>query len=151
MTSHASTTRRYKENTMRNSSGGFFRAAGSSGYRRDVNMTLDPELESLFETGKMQLQDKRYKDAIRSFSKCVQFNNDALFYRAVAWLDSELPEKAISDFNELLERCPDYSKTVFNVLSIAYRRVGDYTGALRTLSRAIASYPRYLEAYVARG
>jgi tetratricopeptide (TPR) repeat protein len=53
--------------------------------------------------------------------------------------------------NELIEICPDYRKTVFIVLSIAYRRVNDYTGALRTLSKAIVKYPRYIEAYIARG
>ena len=37
------------------------------------------------------------------------------------------------------------------MLSIAYRRVNDYTGALRTLSKAIVRYQRYLEAYIARG
>ncbi len=53
--------------------------------------------------------------------------------------------------NELIEMCPDYRKTVFIVLSIAYRRINDYTGALRTLSKAIVKYPRYIEAYIARG
>jgi tetratricopeptide (TPR) repeat protein len=66
-------------------------------------------------------------------------------------LDNGLPEKAISDFNELIESCPDYRKTVYIVLSIAYRRINDYTGALRTLSKAIVKYPRYIEAYIARG
>jgi tetratricopeptide (TPR) repeat protein len=40
---------------------------------------------------------------------------------------------------------------MFIVLSIAYRRINDYTSALRTLSRALAKYPRYQEAYIARG
>lgn len=40
---------------------------------------------------------------------------------------------------------------MFIVLSIAYRRTNDYTGALRTLSKAIFKYPKYLEAYIARG
>ena len=50
-----------------------------------------------------------------------------------------------------MEICPDYRKTMFIVLSIAYRRVNDYTSALRTLSKAIVKYSRYIEAYVARG
>jgi tetratricopeptide (TPR) repeat protein len=69
----------------------------------------------------------------------------------VAELDNGLNEKAIEDMNELIERCPEYRKTVYIVLSIAYRRVNDYTGALRTLSKAIIRYPRYIEAYIARG
>jgi hypothetical protein len=46
----------------------------------------------------------------------------------------------------LLERCPDYRKTVFIVLSIAYRRINDFQGALKTLSKALQKYPRYTEA-----
>ncbi len=78
-------------------------------------------------------------------------NYDSLFYKGVSALDNGQPDKAIADLNELIEQCPDYRKTVFIVLSIAYRRVNDYTGALRTLSRAIVKYPRYIEAYIARG
>lgn len=66
-------------------------------------------------------------------------------------LDQGQPEKAITDLNELIEICPEYRKTMFIVLSIAYRRVNDYTGALRTLSKAIQKYNRYIEAYIARG
>ena len=66
-------------------------------------------------------------------------------------LDQGQPEKAITDLNELIEICPEYRKTMFIVLSIAYRRVNDYTGALRTLSKAIKKYNRYIEAYIARG
>jgi tetratricopeptide (TPR) repeat protein len=100
------------------------------------------------------LNDKKYKEAIKAFQKSYGLNKqnyDALFYKGVAALDSSLPEKAIADFNELIEACPDYRKTMFIVLSIAYRRINDYTGALRTLSKAIAKYPRYIEAYIARG
>ena len=78
-------------------------------------------------------------------------NYDALFYRAVTNLDQELPEKAIDDLEDLLKICPDYRKTLFIVLSIAYRRVNDYPSAIQALSKAIAQYPGYTEAYIARG
>ncbi len=66
-------------------------------------------------------------------------------------LDNGQAEKAIVDLNELIESCPDYRKTVFIILSIAYRRINDYTGALRALSKAVIKYPKYIEAYIARG
>ena len=112
------------------------------------------ESEEFFEQGKVFLGDKKYKEAIKAFTKSVQMNKmnfDALFYKGVSQLDNGQPEKAIIDLNELIDMCPDYRKTVFIVLSIAYRRVNDYTGALRTLSKAIVRYPRYIEAYIARG
>jgi len=57
----------------------------------------------------------------------------------------------VDDLNLLIERFPDYRKTVFIVLSIAYRRINDFLGALRTLSKALTKYPRYTEAQIARG
>jgi tetratricopeptide (TPR) repeat protein len=78
-------------------------------------------------------------------------NYDALFYRAVTNLDQEMPEKAIKDLEELVKICGDYRKTMFIVLSIAYRRVNDYISAIRALSKATQKYPQYLEAFIARG
>ena len=52
-------------------------------------------------------------------------------------MDQELPEKAIKDLEELMKICSDYRKTMFIVLSIAYRRVNDYLSSIRTLSKAI--------------
>ena len=48
-----------------------------------------------------------------------------------------MPEKAIKDLEELMKICSDYRKTMFIVLSIAYRRVNDYLSSIRTLSKAI--------------
>ena len=112
------------------------------------------ESEEYFESGKLFLQEKKYKDACKMFTKSLQANKtnyDALFYRAVTNLDQELPKKAIVDLEELMRICSDYRKTMFIVLSIAYRRVNDYLSAIRTLSKAIQRFPMYLEAYIARG
>lgn len=90
------------------------------------------ESEEHFESGKVFLQEKKYKEAIKSFSKSLGLNKtnyDALFYRAVSNLDSGQAQQAITDLNDLVEQCPEYRKTMFIVLSIAYRRVNDYTGA----------------------
>lgn len=98
------------------------------------------ESEEYFESGKIYLTEKMYKDAAKMFTKSLQVNKtnyDALFYRAVTNLDQELPEKAISDLEDLLKICPDYRKTMFIVLSIAYRRVNDYLSAIRALTKAI--------------
>jgi tetratricopeptide (TPR) repeat protein len=112
------------------------------------------ESEEYFESGKVFLTDKKYKDASKMFTKSLAANKtnyDALFYRAVTNLDQDLPEKAIKDLEELMKICTDYRKTMFIVLSIAYRRVNDYISAIRALSKAIQKYPQYLEAYIARG
>jgi tetratricopeptide (TPR) repeat protein len=100
------------------------------------------------------LNDKKYPSALKSFTQSLSLNRgnfDALFYRGVCQLDHGQPEKAVADLNELIEACPEYRKTVYIVLSIAYRRQGDYTGALRALGKALIKYPKYIEAYLARG
>ena len=87
------------------------------------------ESEENFENGKVFLAEQKYSEAIKMFSKSLSLNKsnfDALFYRAVSNLDSGQPAKAITDLNDLVEKCPDYRKTMFIVLSIAYRRVNDY-------------------------
>ena len=112
------------------------------------------ESEEYFESGKLFLSEKKYKDACKMFTKSLQANKtnyDALFYRAVTNLDQELPKKAIADLEELMRICSDYRKTMFIVLSIAYRRVNDYLSAIRALTKAIQRFPVYLEAYIARG
>lgn len=112
------------------------------------------ESEEFFESAKVKLTEKRYKEAIQDFTSAIQINEkhyDALFYRAVGSLDFGQPQKAVDDLNLLLERCPNYRKTAFIVLSIAYRRINDYVGALRTLTKALMNYPKYIEACIARG
>jgi hypothetical protein len=45
------------------------------------------ESEENFETGKVFLTDKKYKEAVRAFTKSLTLNKanfDALFYRGVA-------------------------------------------------------------------
>ena len=87
------------------------------------------ESEENFENGKVFLAEQKYNEAIRMFSKSLSMNKnnyDALFYRAVSNLDSGQAAKAIIDLNDLVEKCPDYRKTMFIVLSIAYRRINDY-------------------------
>ena len=55
------------------------------------------ESEEHFEQGKVYLSDKIYKEAIKSFTNCLninKFNYDALFYRGVTNLDAGIPLKA---------------------------------------------------------
>lgn len=48
------------------------------------------ESEEYFEQGKVFLGDKKYKEAIKAFSKSLTLNKsnfDGLFYRGVTYLD----------------------------------------------------------------
>lgn len=105
------------------------RSSPNRGQNTNLPEAAQLQSEEHFETAKSMLEDKRYKEAVQEFSKSIQINPqnyDALFYRAVANLDFGQPVKSIEDLNALLDRCPDYRKTAFIVLSIAYRRVNDF-------------------------
>jgi tetratricopeptide (TPR) repeat protein len=74
---------------------------------------------------------------------------DEIFYKGIKSLDEGDPNKAISHFTKIVQTTS--KKMVYIVLSIAYRRVQNYTEALKILSKAIAKHPKFVEAYVARG
>lgn len=76
---------------------------------------------------------------------------DEIFYKGIKSLDSGEPKKAISYFNRIVDNVYNNKKMAYIVLSIAYRRTQNYTEALKILSKAIAKYPKFVEAYVARG
>ena len=59
--------------------------------------------------------------------------------------------KAITYFNKIIDNTSSSKKMIYIVLSIAYRRVQNYTEALKVLSKAITKHPKFVEAYVARG
>ena len=66
------------------------------------------ESEEQFEIAKVQLGDKKYKEAIQGFSNSLSinpYNYDSLFYRAVSQLDFGQPKRAIEDLTQLIEQC----------------------------------------------
>lgn len=69
----------------------------------------------------------------------------------MCYLDWKKNSRAIEDLTLLIEKNPLHRKIAYIVLSIAYRRSNDYLGSLRTLSRGIMHFPKYPEAYQARG
>ncbi len=50
-----------------------------------------------------------------------------------------------------MQQNPNFKKIVYLILSIAYRRVNELNSSLKTLSKGISKYPKFTEAYIARG
>lgn len=97
---------------------------------------------------------KNYGDAINMLTQALKLNrdnNEARFYRAISHLDSGNTKKCIIELNQILNHSPGFNKTIYLVLSIAYRRLNDINSALRTLSKGIIRHSKYTEAYLARG
>ena len=110
--------------------------------------------DHLFKEAKAAMLKKEYKEAIKKFTQSLklnQQNRDAKFYRAISYLDIEQTRRAITELVDLIEQAPNYSKTAYIVLSIAYRRENDLNNSVRVLSKATLKYPKYVEAFMARG
>ena len=91
----------------------------------------------MFDEGKSYLLSKDYKEAIKAFTlslKTFPSNHDSKYYRAICHLDFENAKKCIQDLSELIEADPTYNKTVYIILSIAYRRENDINNSLRSVS-----------------
>ena len=121
-------------------------------------LKVDPESvrhsNELLEQGKIQLAEKDYVEALRTFNKALKINSmnyEAMFYRGITYLDSGNPSKTIKDLANLIAEAPGFKNTVYLVLSIAYMRTNDILSALKVLTRAIKKYPKFIEAYLARG
>lgn len=107
-----------------------------------------------FEEGKKLLLEKNFKEALKAFNLSIKYgpnNKDAKYYRAICYLDSDNPKKCIQDLNELIDHDPTYNQTIYVVLSIAYRRENDLNSSLRALTKGIQKFPKYVEAFQARG
>lgn len=119
---------------------------------------LDPETQresnEFLEKGKILLSEKNYTEALKFFTKALKVNYsnyDAVFYKGMTYLDNGNPSKAVKELSSVIENVPNYNNTVFLVLSIAYMRSNDIMSALKVLTKAIKKYPRFIEAYLARG
>lgn len=119
---------------------------------------LDPETlresNEYLEKGKILLSEKNYTEALKFFTQALKINNsnyDAVFYKGMTYLDNGNPLKAVKELSAVIENIPNYNNTVFLVLSIAYMRSNDIMSALKVLTKAIKKYPRFIEAYLARG
>ncbi|CAI2366024.1 unnamed protein product [Moneuplotes crassus] len=73
------------------------------------------------------------------------------FYRGVKHLDSGDPKKALTYFTQIIDKNFTNKKMVYIMISISYRRLQNYSEALKILSKAISKYPKFAEAYAARG
>lgn len=63
------------------------------------------QLDELIEKGKLMLLERDYQQAIKLFNRVIKSdktNLNAKFYRGIAWLDLQKPDKAVQDFEDVL-------------------------------------------------
>lgn len=84
---------------------------------------------------------KDYKGAIEDLNKSIALkanDADALYCRAICFIETNQPEKALSDFDKVIELDPSFEEAYINRAFYIKDKKGDYKGA-------IEDYNKYLE------
>ena len=117
---------------------------------------------SLVSKGRQKIKSREYTEAIKLLSEVLEKidpnNVDAIFYRAIAYLDQGNLQQAISELWRVVEcknshdqRELELCQQAFVLLSIAHKRLGESQNAVQDLEQCIETFPQYPEAYLARG
>lgn len=87
----------------------------------DVNDFPDKNKDMIyFRIGEIKLKNKNFEDAVQAFNRVTQgssYNNQALYLKALAYLEMNKPDPAISVFNQLLEHRKNNGVTDTNRVS----------------------------------
>ena len=152
---------------------------GLSQLMTDVK-SIDDSIRDLISKGRLKIQQRNYIEAIKLFTEVLESfdpnDQEAIFYRAISYLDqgnlqqaiSELwrvvspsTTPSISDRGEVKKIKNDRAKNklvndqlaqqAYILLSIAHKRLGETQNAVQDLEMCIESYPQYPDAYLAKG
>lgn len=87
----------------------------------DVNDFPDKNKDMIyFRIGEIKMKNKNFEDAVQAFNKVnmgSSYNNQALYLKALAYLEMNKPDPAISVFNQLLEHRKNSGVTDTNRVS----------------------------------
>lgn len=111
------------------------------------------DLDTLFNRGVTQLQQKNFTGAIASFSDILDENDeDAMAYlgRAIAYRNQGDYRQAIEDYNASIRLQPDNPNAYLD-RGICYYQLQDYEQAEENYSTAIRYNEQYGQAYYNRG
>jgi predicted O-linked N-acetylglucosamine transferase (SPINDLY family) len=111
------------------------------------------EIEKNFNKGVLQLNDKFYREAIASFSRCISLGQkvpEVYSNRGMACHEIGLYAEAIKDYDKAIKINPDYVEALSN-LAVTYNRLKRFKDASIKLKRVIALRPSFATAYINLG
>lgn len=127
-----------------------YRSTISELLRNKIN---EAEINPLMERGDKAFQAKKYKDAIREYSKVIaidQNNFEAYRRRAMANREQGNEREALRDFDTVIELDPDNHRA-FLGRGILHRDMKNTKEAMRDFTRGIQLRPDYSNGYFYRG
>ncbi len=75
---------------------------------------------------------------------------DVYYERGISYINREIYQKAIPDFEHFIEENPDHALAYY-YLGIAHQYLSEYEQAILNLDRAIELDPEYADSYYYRG
>ena len=105
-----------------------------------------------FELGRNQFAQKRYNDAIKSFTKCIALNPKAegcFGSRGLVYLRLQKHQLAVNDFTRVISIAPKFA-SAYNNRGIAYYELKNTKAALSDISKAIQLDPSMANSYFVR-
>ncbi len=94
-------------------------------------------------------KSKRYKEAIKAFSKAIKINpgnSEAYNNRGAAWYSKGDYDRAIADYSKALDIKPSHVDA-YNNRGAVWSRKGDCDRAIADYTKALEINPRYADAY----
>jgi len=106
----------------------------------------------LINQGRLKIQQKDYNEAIKLFTEVLETvdagNVEAIFYRAISFLDQGNLQQAISELWRVVDDkvagdsgSVELRKQAYILLSIAHKRLGETQNALQDLQTCIKVFP----------
>lgn len=111
-------------------------------------------IASWLERGLSEQKLGEYSSAINFLTKVLKEDpnhTEALLQRAYCMMNTNEYRQAIPDLLAISQDNPFYDKKIYLALAMCFAGVNDLDTAIRQLNRGLLKYPRYTEAYVARG
>ncbi|OMJ82649.1 hypothetical protein SteCoe_16569 [Stentor coeruleus] len=116
--------------------------------------TAKKESSILLVKAKAEMKDNNYKSAMNYLNKLIKEepnNPDALYSRGKCYINLMLYKEAIPDLLSLIQDNPLFEKNVYIALAMSFVALNDYTTAIRQLTKALIKFPKFKDAYLARG
>ena len=111
-------------------------------------------MQAWLERGSSEMKLGRFDAALECFKKVTREepnNPDSLYNKALCFMKKGQHKKAIPDLLSLTRDHPIINREVYVSLAMCFVATGDYTTAVRQISRGLLKFPKYVEGYITRG
>lgn len=113
------------------------------------------EISAIFlEKAHSDMKSNDFKSAINFLNKVIKEdpnNPNALYSRGKCYISLSSYKEAIPDLLSLIQDHPMYEKNAYIALAMSFVAVNDYNTAVRQLTKALQKFPKFKDAYLARG